>query len=343
VTRLGAAIAVCMLCHACVLTDFQRVGSDKANSVMQDAGPTIPDGGLPGATSDCSSCIAQQCMQLLTGCGADCAKLSFPISPATNAPTGATDFLGCLKDQCDDTCNVTWGCVGHYKWPTPAAPFTIDLQVSDLISTSQRLSDVSVQACQASDPGCTSGLMAQGTTDLTGHVSLTVPRGFIGYFLLKGSDDYMPGIGLWSQPAYWVVNARNQPLVSWTVADFLASGTDTKVDHAKSHLVFQVLNCLPLRLSGNATANAEAEDVKVSFTPPGQDSSQVFYTITGSVIDRTRDRTSATGASFGGAFNLPSQNVTIVGQHNGVEVSRAAIQMRPGAVGFLYLLPNPTP
>jgi hypothetical protein len=185
-------------------------------------------------------------------------------------------------------------------------------------------------------------LAAHAVSDSLGHVLLTVPRSFVGYFLVKAdSDDYMPAIGLWSQPSYWVANARTQPMVLWSVADVLGAGTDTTVDRTQSHLVFQVLNCLPLRLSGNSMANAQADDVKVSYTPPGKNSSQVFYTITGAVIDRTRDSTSSSGGAFGGVFNLPPQLITVVGQHEGMEVSRASLQMRAGTVGFLFLLPNP--
>jgi hypothetical protein len=335
----------CVASSSCVLSDFHKVEANIAQPVTAGSVSTKPasDAGLPGASDECNACIAAQCAQPLAECGADCAGVSLPITPATPGPDSVVPFLACLKQQCDDTCNVTWGCVKHYKWPEPAAPFTIDLQVSDLASSAQRLTGASVSACIGSDPGCTpgSGLAAHAVSDSLGHALLTVPRSFVGYFLVKAdSDDYMPAIGLWSQPAYWVAHARTQPMVLWTVADVLGAGTDTTVDRTQSHLVFQVLNCLPLRLSGNSMANAQADDVKVSYTPPGKNSSQVFYTITGAVIDRTRDSTSSSGGAFGGVFNLPPQLITVVGQHDGMEVSRASLQMRAGTVGFLFLLPN---
>jgi hypothetical protein len=129
-------------------------------------------------------------------------------------------------------------------------------------------------------------------------------------------------------------------MVSWAVADSLASVVKAKVDRTQSHLVFQAFNCLPIRLMSNSMVNADAEDVTITYTPPGADTSQVFYTTTGPSIDPTRVSTTAAGSSFGGVFNLPSQTVTIVGSHAGGEVSRAVMQMRSGYVGFLYLLPN---
>jgi hypothetical protein len=184
-------------------------------------------------------------------------------------------------------------------------------------------------------------LQATTLTDETGHALLTVPKNFQGYFYLKGSDaDYAPSIGLWSQPTYWISNARSQPMVSWTVADALGAGAGATVDRSASHLVFQVFNCMPLRLAGNATVNSEADDVAITYSPPGKDTSRVFYTIMGNSIDTTRTSTSVSGGAFGGVFNLPSQSITVIGQHAGMEVARAVIQLRAGAVGFLYLLPN---
>jgi hypothetical protein len=105
-------------------------------------------------------------------------------------------------------------------------------------------------------------------------------------------------------------------------------------------LIFQAQNCLPLRYLGGTQLHSEADGVTVTFTPPASDSSRVFYTGIGSSIDRTLTGTAALGGSFGGAFNLPSQTITVIASHAGQEVSRAAIQMRPGTVGFVYLVPN---
>jgi hypothetical protein len=341
---------------ACVLPDFHKVGSgigpDKSAGAAALAGaaanasagaPSLTsDGGVPGATASCTSCIQNSCAKEFGTCGSDCSDFALPINPAMHAPDGMTPLLTCLHDNCDDACDVTWGCVDHYRWTQPAAPFTIDLQVNDLIASVQHVADMKVSACVGSDPGCVagSGLSAVGTTDANGDVLLTVPRTFQGYFFLDGNDDYMPIVGLWSQPAYWAEMTRSQPMVRFAVADFLGSGTMSTVDRKQSHLIFQALNCLPLRFNGNNALNEEADGVKITFTPPGENSSQVFYTITNNAIDITRDTTSVNGGAYGGAFNLPSTSITVTGHYGTTEVSRAVVQMRPGAVGFVYLLPN---
>jgi hypothetical protein len=341
----------CIVCSSCVLSDFHKASGVIASP--PDGGMTAPEDAalvsgahLANASDECNACAAAQCAQPWADCGADCAELSWPITPAMSALNGAVAVLACLKQQCDDSCNITWGCLNHYKWPMQSATFTIDLQVSDLLSANQRISGAHVSACLNGDPGCNagSGLVAEGTSDSVGHLPLSVPANFNGYFWVKPSNaDYIPAVGLWSQPAYWFWKARTQPMVSKGVADRLAEGVGTTVDYAQSQLIFQALNCLPLRLSGNSLVTAQAEDVKVTFTPPGKDSSQVFYTIGSYAIDRTRDRTTAAGGSYGGVFNLPAQSVVVVAQHDGVEVSRAVVQMRPGTVGFVFLLPTPMP
>jgi hypothetical protein len=328
------------------------MGPDKSAGALAPAGagngsgasaPSLTsDGGVPGANATCLSCIQNSCAQQFSMCGSDCSDFALPINPAMHSPDGMTPLLTCLHDNCDDACDVTWGCVDHYRWVEPAAPFTIDLHVDDLISSVQHVADMKVSACVGSDPGCVagSGLSAVGTTDDNGEVLLTVPRSFQGYFYLDGNDDYMPIVGLWSQPAYWAEMSRTQPMVRFAVADFLGSGTMSTVDRKQSHLIFQVLNCLPLRFNGNNELNEEADGVKVTFTPPGENSSQVFYTITNNAIDTTRDTTSVNGGAYGGAFNLPSTSLTVTGHYGANEVSRAVVQMRPGAVGFVYMLPN---
>jgi hypothetical protein len=344
---IGCLIAA----NGCVLRDYRKVGSDQNQqesagsgtaALNLDGGPMAPDGTLPGASAECNTCIAQSCAEQLSECGTDCADLSIPISPATAAPGNTAPFLACLQQQCESTCHVTWGCVKKYRWPAAPAPYTIDLRVNDLIQADHRLTSAHASACLSSDPGCTagSGRIAEGMTDAVGHVLLTVPRDFVGYFLVKSTDDYMPTLGLWSQPAYLVDNARTQPMISWAVADYLGSSTGTVVDRQASHLIFQVLNCLPLRFSGNAVVNSQAEDVQITYTYPAENSSQVFYTITGSVIDRSRDRTSASGSSYGGVINLRTQTTTITAHYEGMEVSRAAVQMQAGTVAFVYMLPD---
>jgi hypothetical protein len=328
-----------------VLPDYQKTGLEQSNSKLSDGGADA--GGptdttvLAGASVECKSCVMQNCLDLMSECGADCEKIKLPVTPASEAPKTIDGFLQCMQDQCDDTCNVSWGCVERYRWPAASKAYNVTLRVIDIVASSA-LPDVQVTACHSSDPSCSqsSGLAGAGMTDLGAHATLGVPQDFVGYFLLKGADGYMPAVALWTQPAYRLTEGFTQRMMQWGVAEALAVGTDSKLRREASHLIFQAQNCLPLRYLGGTQLHSEADDVAVTFTPPASDSSRVFYTGVGASIDRTLTGTAAVGGAFGGAFNLPSQTVTVIASHAGQEVSRAAIQMRPGTVGFVYLVPN---
>ena len=330
---------------SCVLPDYQKVGRAPGNTKVSDAGPDAEGSGdgtaLSGASADCKSCMAQNCSDAMAECGSDCEKLTLPISPASVAPKTGDGFFQCMQDHCDSSCDLTWGCVGRYHWPTPSQAYNVTLRVID-IAASSPLNQVQVTACQASDPSCSpsSGLLGAGTTDVGGHATFGVPKDFTGFFLFTAGDEYMPATSLWTQPAYALTEGFTQRMLPWAVADGLAAGTETKLRREASHLIFRAQNCLPLHYLGGTMLHAEADDVSVTYTPPLEDSSKVFYTGVNGNVDPTLIGTTSAGSSFGGAFNLPTRLVTVIASHAGKEVSRAAIQMRPGTVGFVYLVPN---
>ena len=327
----------------CVLPDYEKVALGGGNAERDDGGV---DAGhtavlLPGASDECRSCVVEQCASALGECGTDCEALSLPIHPASVAPKSSDGLLQCMQEQCDDTCAVTWGCVDRYRWPASDQAYNMTMRVVDIVSSTP-LSDVQVTACHSSDPSCSesSGLAGAGVSDATGHAMLSVPSDYVGFFLFKGSETYAPAAALWTQPAYRITEGFTQRMMLWGVAEGLATATDSTLRREASHLIFRVQNCLPLRFLGGDQLHAEADDVTITFTPPAADSSRVFYTGLGAAIDPTLTATSAVGGSFGGAFNLPSQTVTVIATHQGQEVSRAAIPMRPGTIGYAYLVPN---
>ncbi|HEY2732725.1 MAG TPA: hypothetical protein VGI70_02010, partial [Polyangiales bacterium] len=132
--RTSWLLALCCAAHGCILSDFQKI-SDKGNGVAADGGSAPSDGGMAGANAECSACLAANCADTRHTCGADCDAMSLPITPASNAPDDSLPFLACMRDQCEDSCQPTWGCVHNYQWTTPADAFTINLQVADLISS----------------------------------------------------------------------------------------------------------------------------------------------------------------------------------------------------------------
>jgi hypothetical protein len=331
----------------CVLPSYGKSDiepADAAESMTSKLPAT--NNGLNGASVECNSCVQSQCAQALTACGADCQNQKIPVTPADPAPAKSNSdafdtFLTCLRDECEPSCKVTWGCVNDYSWPAASAPYGVTIRVIDLTSSSP-LPNVDVTACLGSDPSCSAASthVAQGTTDDTAHTTLPVPAGFMGYFLLAGDDKYMASSTLWTQPTYTVVHNFSQRMVPWDVAAGLAQATGTTLRHEAGHLIFRAHNCLPLRYLDGKVLNAEADDVVVTFSPSVDDSSKVFYTGFQSGIDPSLSGTSAMGGGFGGAFNLPTQLVNVVAKHDGMVVSQVAAQMRSGTAAFVYLMPS---
>jgi hypothetical protein len=350
------AVIVVVAAVGCVLPDFKRVDSDLGASTRADSGAAgakahedagvIGDlnspNGLPGASVACNSCARTNCTQAWDDCGADCGKLKLPMSPAQDPPETVDAFLECLVEQCDDTCDVSWGCTSHYTWPNVTDAYDVTLRAITLVAGTS-LQDLQVSACQNSDPGCSegSGLTGAGVTDVNGRGTVTIPFSFFGFFLLSGNGDSMPTSVFWSQPTYRVDPTFTVRVMPLDVARAMATNVGVTLRDDASHLIFRAENCLPMRYLGNASLNAEADGVSVSFMPVAKDSSKVFYTTFGSSIDTTATETQVGGSGYGGAFNLPaSQTLTMIATHAGVEVMRAAVQMQPGTVSMVYLVPD---
>lgn len=331
---LGAAAT------SCVLPSYEvsKGDSDPSPPQMSSASEAI----VSGADGACAACLASQCSAERTACGDACKDLKLPISPALDVPAEADPLLQCMVEQCDDTCNVRWGCVDKYVWPSPDNAYNVDLKIADAL-TSQGLKDVPVSACQGSDPGCGlgAGRSAAGMTDERGHVVLQLPSGFFGYFIIDAGPSYFPMIAYASQPMYRRVSGFTLNVFQRSWLNVLASMLQTEVHSDAGHLIFRAQNCLPIRLANaEAATSAFASGVSVSYSRPGPSSTRVFYTIGGLMVDPAASGTTEQGNGYGGAFNLPPGQTSIVGTHASLDVINAGIPLRADTLGFVFLVPN---
>lgn len=201
----------CSLLFGCVLPDYQIV-TDTSSSVSKspDAGPMVEraqsDGLATKAPPECAECAATECSDERASCGEDCAKMPWLISPAWVPSEHSSAFAKCLFNKCDATCKVSWGCIDSYRWPQPSEAYTVTIQVGNAFTQEPDV-ETRITACQASDPGCSTGTGKEGSgvTDADGRVTLTLDPGFFGYFLIEPSDPkYYPMTMVWSQPVYRV-------------------------------------------------------------------------------------------------------------------------------------------
>lgn len=330
---------LCVLCglYGCVLPDY-KVLEDPPKQPLERNTVDMPFG-----DADCNSCVKDHCQAEYTDCGETCGEYKWPVSPAWSVPDQADPFVKCLATQCDAACNVQWGCVKNYRWPEKDSGYSITIKVTDALQETRNIEGAKVTACQGRDPACQVGMgqESSGTTDASGHVTLALTRDFVGYFLVeKIADGYVPMIATWSQPAYVVDNTFTLSLFKPAWIQAMASQVKVTVQKNVGHVIFKAHNCLPLRYIGGDEANADAEDVSVSYTPRSENSSDVVYVQLGLQIDPAATHTSSQGMGYGGMFNLSPGAVTLSGSHDGLDVGSAGLPMRADNLGVVFLVPR---
>jgi hypothetical protein len=338
--------ALCGL--GCVLPDFERSAADGGIEGVSEKLPGKACGVSDQLPRDCDACIRKECCELAEACpaGSDCGKdLLHQITPVSEVSSDFEPLLGCMQSQCNAACKVDWGCVGEYSWPVPKDEYGFDVSVVDFAAEPEMpLPGVTVAACQSVDPACESGRVSEAVTGKTGRVSLTVPQTFDGFFSFSGGD-HAPSTAQWTEPVYRISDFTQYQLSEGALqALAAASGVHStpqeQFDAKVGHMIFRVQNCVPQRFLHNLQPpRAEAADVQVSFgEQPG--ASRIFYVDKSSNLSLTLEATSTQGV--GGVFNLPARNLSVTATDaiSGDEIADGTVVVRPGAIGFIYLLPK---
>jgi hypothetical protein len=342
---------------SCALPDFDKVEQASPKPAR------TPDSGMPAEMlkcpvdlplgRDCRKCIAENCCEQAAACAGDACgeNISLPITPLTQVTPEFDALAGCMLEHCDteDTCDVRWGCVDNYSWPALKRDHTFSMRVFNYADPREvGLPNVKVRLCESSDPLCTDdgGYVTTGTTDSSGSVDFTVPKGFNGYFQLSGGAP-VPATVQWSQPAYDVIDSfSHQALAPNAVAGLAVTvGLHKKLDEPfepnTGHLIARMQNCLPLRyLDVEDPARAgRARDVVFRFTPDSG-ATRIYYINDMATLDSALDRTSWRG--YAGAFQVPATNVTVTATHavTGKPLASGTLTIRDGTIGFMYLVPN---
>lgn len=315
-----------------------------------DAGaPVLPVCGISDQLSEvCDACIRSKCCEEAmecaegTACGED---LLEPITPVADFSKDFDPMLACMQRECDAPCEVNWGCVGNYQWPSVSEPYTVDITVVDFAADPDRpLQDVMVKACSGIDPACVRGLIDDDTSDGDGQVSLTLPEAFEGFFTFEGSG-YLPTTVQWSEPVSRVLDWKHYQLDAASVRALArATGVhktpEQEFDPAVGHLIFRIQSCVPLRyLINDAFPLADAANVAIEFEP-NDGASDVFYLSDTGAVSASLKATSRAGV--GGAFNVPAVNLNVTATNvaDGRVVAQGPVQARPGTIGFIYMLPT---
>ncbi|HKP56276.1 MAG TPA: hypothetical protein VJV78_06140 [Polyangiales bacterium] len=359
--RLGLALLLFVSAAvSCVLPDFEKV-EDDTNDPSRNKSDSGPDDMLTCPVelplgSSCRKCIAANCCDQAKTCAGDAcgADIRLPINPLTQVNDKFDALASCMLQHCDteDTCNVRWGCVDNYIWPSLKRDHPFSMRVFNYADPREvGLPGVKVRMCESSDPLCAegSGYVTTGTTDASGNVDFTAPKGFNGYFQLSGGSP-APATVQWSQPVYDVVDSFNHQALTPTAVAGLAVtvGLHTRLDEPfepnTGHLIARMQNCLPLRYldSQDPDRAGRARDVTFRFTPNGG-ATKMYYVNDMATLDTALDRTSWRG--YAGAFQVPPTNVTVTAKHavTGQQLASGTLTIRDGTIGFMYLVPNTSP
>ena len=309
-----------MTAPGCLLPSFEKVGSELEPMTEQpDGGPAMgPVCGISDRLPEsCDACIREHCCEEAkacdesTACGED---LLEAITPVADFSADFDPMLACMQRSCDAACDVSWGCVGNYRWPTPTAPYTVDITVVDFAADPDKpLKDVMVRACSGIDPTCMRGLIDDDTTGADGKVSLTLPEAFEGFFTFEGGG-YLPTTVQWSEPVSRVLDWKHYQLDAVSlrglaVVTGVHQTAQEEFDPAVGHLIFRVQSCAPLRyLVNDELPLADAANVVIEIEPD-DGASDVFYTSDTGGVSIALKATSSAGV--GGAFNVPARNLNV--------------------------------
>jgi hypothetical protein len=335
-----------LLSAACVLPDYEVVSSNKRPSETDAATGTSPAMLLPGAEAECGRCVQDNCREQKDSCGEHCEAFEWPVSPAWAVDDDADAYVRCLATQCEEQCDVLWGCVKQYEIPEPKSDHSVTIRVTHAVQQSTTIPGCRVTACLDLDPECKRGVgrVNEGTTDADGLAVLALPRSFEGFFLIEppqeGDDPYLPMTAVWSEPLYRIEPVLTVSVFNRSLVPALASIVNEEVEPGKGHYIFKAQNCLPQRFVGGGAANAEADGVVVTFTSYLSSGSLVYYTRVGLTLDLDATSTSSEGLGFGGVFNVAPGAVSVFGAHRATEVSTAGFPMRGDSLGVVFLSPK---
>jgi hypothetical protein len=346
-------VTVLLAAVSCTLPDYSKVENGKNPSSKMDSGePEAPrcsmDLDLAGG---CRACVAEHCCEAASACtdGACGEDIGLPITPLTSVTEKFDALASCMLENCDseDTCNVSWGCVGKYKWPGLKQAHQFSMRVFNYADTREiGIPNINVKLCESSDPGCSAdgGLITTSKTDSTGNADFTAMKGFSGYFELEGGGP-APAVVQWSQPVYNVVDTFTHQALHPNAVAYLAVASqfhDAPEQMFKSgtgFLIARAQNCLPLRYMEAPNPIARARDVRFTFTP-STGASRVYYINDMATLDQSLDRTS--GRGYAGAFEVLAANVTVTATHatTGKMLATGVLAIREATIGFMYLVPD---
>lgn len=346
-------VATLLAAVSCTLPEYRKIeGVKNPASTVDSGGPEVPSCSMDlQLAGGCRACVAEHCCEEAAACtdGACGEGIGFPLTPLTKVNEKFDALAGCMVENCDseDACDVSWGCVGKYKWPALKEVHQFSMRVFNYADTREiGIPNINVKLCESSDPGCSNdgGLITTSKTDSTGNADFTAMKGFSGYFELEGGGT-VPATVQWNQAVYNVVDTFTHQALNPSAVVYLAVASqfhatpDQPFKAGTGFLIARAQNCLPLRYMEGSNPIARARNVRFTFTP-STGASRVYYIDDMAMLDQSLDRTSARG--YAGALEVLAANVSVTATHamTGKVLATGVLPIREATIGFMYLVPN---
>lgn len=256
------------------------------------------------------------------GCTGDsCADADGPVSCQTD-----DDCISAARPRCLDVTCVTremaaqWLC--DYELSDSAKTISFELDAIEFV-TRKPPKMLEVAACRRNDAGCTVPVDTYVEEGGAGHVKLTLPQGFSGFFELH--SEYMDTMLYVTQPITKDTVERAVPLLAMETLEITAELTHTSVDAEKGLVLLEAIDCSNAPQPGiHFFADSEGVAFYIVDMLPNVKAQQTVH--------------DALNNSATGGFLNAEPGYTTFGASLGVDgpqLGEFNVQVRPGTVTFV--------
>lgn len=185
---------------------------------------------------------------------------------------------------------------------------------------------ITAKACRVNDVGCDEPVDSFTDTDMTGHVQLTLPTGFLGFFEIE-SDDSMLTLLYVTKPIEKNTLNRDLPVLTAQTVELTASITGYSFDKEKGLALIEALDCSGTPQGGVHFKSREGGDpFYLVDQVPSKEATLTVYD-------------EANNTANGGFINVPTGFVTFDATLglDGLTLGSFNAQIRPNAITFINM------
>jgi hypothetical protein len=270
-------------------------------------------------------CVEHVCAYASSCQAGDCYKNDGGVGMCeADKDCSGTDTPRCLRSQCVSAeLFAQWSCAPQTHATTDTVQYSFG--VVEFLSR-QAPADVVVNACRNGDVGCAQPVATFTDTGRTGNVTLTLPRGFYGFFEVRSSE--LQALLYVTKPIVRDAQARDVPVLATSTVELLAELVGFPWDRDKGLALLEMMNCSGTPSGGVQfkTSRAATDQFYIIDQIPSKEATQTKYDTT----DNTAD---------GGFINLEPGSITFSAHlgEDGLELGSFNAQIRANTITYIEL------